>query len=90
MPQESLALYTVTIFVISTTGQGDLPADTRTFWRKLLLKALPNNFLEGVDFALFGLGDSSYPKYDKRQHETKQNSPLCLYDSLLCRFLLSV
>lgn len=47
-----------------TTGQGDFPANGRKFWRSLLLKRLPPTFLKGVSFVLFGLGDSSYPKYD--------------------------
>lgn len=60
--QESLASHTFTVFVVSTTGQGDLPGNARAFWRRLLLKRLPATFLEGFDFAVFGLGDSSYPK----------------------------
>lgn len=48
---------------MSTTGQGDLPANARTFWKSLLLKKLPPTYLNGVNFASFGLGDSSYPKY---------------------------
>lgn len=54
---------TLTIFVVSTTGQGDLPANARVFWKSLLLKKLPSTYLNGVNFATFGLGDSSYPKY---------------------------
>ncbi|KAI9374946.1 hypothetical protein BJX61DRAFT_532026 [Aspergillus egyptiacus] len=61
---ESLKSYTIVIFVVSTTGQGDLPANARTFWRSLLLKKLPPTFLSGVDFTWFGLGDSSYPKFN--------------------------
>jgi sulfite reductase alpha subunit-like flavoprotein len=61
--QESLANYSLTIFVVSTTGQGDFPADAKAFWKTLLLKRLPPTFLQSVNFVLFGLGDSSYPKY---------------------------
>lgn len=61
--QEALFSYTLTIFVVSTTGQGDLPANGRAFWKALLLKRLPPTYLNGVNFATFGLGDSSYPKY---------------------------
>ncbi|KAJ5702444.1 hypothetical protein N7488_009992 [Penicillium malachiteum] len=61
---ETLFNYTLTIFVVSTTGQGDLPANARTFWKSLLLKRLPPTFLNGVNFASFGLGDSSYPKFN--------------------------
>ncbi|KAL4807766.1 NADPH-dependent diflavin oxidoreductase 1 [Aspergillus unguis] len=61
---ESLKSYTIVIFALSTTGQGDLPANARTFWRSLLLKKLPPTFLNGVSFTWFGLGDSSYPKFN--------------------------
>ncbi|KAJ5087793.1 hypothetical protein N7456_011409 [Penicillium angulare] len=61
---EVLCNYTLTIFVVSTTGQGDLPANARAFWKSLLLKKLPPTYLNGVDFASFGLGDSSYPKFN--------------------------
>ncbi|KAJ5198880.1 Oxidoreductase FAD/NAD(P)-binding [Penicillium cf. griseofulvum] len=60
---EVLLSYTLTIFVTSTTGQGDFPANARSFWKSLLLKKLPATFLNGVNFTCFGLGDSSYPKY---------------------------
>lgn len=60
--QESLRSYTIVVFSVSTTGQGDLPANARTFWKSLLLKKLPATFLSGVSFSWFGLGDSSYPK----------------------------
>ncbi|EZF31884.1 hypothetical protein H109_03036 [Trichophyton interdigitale MR816] len=56
--------YRFTVFVVPTTGQGDFPANGRKFWRSLLLKRLPPTFLQGVSFVLFGLGDSSYPKFN--------------------------
>lgn len=55
---------TIVIIAVSTTGQGDLPLNARTFWRSLLRKKLPPDFLQDVQFTSFGLGDSSYPKYD--------------------------
>ncbi|PGH34054.1 hypothetical protein GX50_03110 [[Emmonsia] crescens] len=61
---ESLNEYDVTIFAVSTTGQGDFPANARVFWKSLLPKKLPPTFLHGVNFSLFGLGDSSYPKFN--------------------------
>ncbi|KAJ6155638.1 hypothetical protein N7470_006204 [Penicillium chermesinum] len=60
----ALSSYTLTIFVVSTTGQGDLPANARKFWKALLLKKLPPTYLAGINFAAFGLGDSSYPKFN--------------------------
>ncbi|KAL2802220.1 hypothetical protein BJX63DRAFT_415647 [Aspergillus granulosus] len=61
---DALSSHTVVVFAVSTTGQGDLPANARTFWRSLLLKKLPPTFLSGVQFTWFGLGDSSYPKFN--------------------------
>ncbi|KAI2923649.1 hypothetical protein CBS147371_1491 [Aspergillus niger] len=61
---EVLKSHTLVIFVVATTGQGDFPANARSFWRSLLLKRLPGDFLDGVQFASFGLGDSSYPKFN--------------------------
>jgi sulfite reductase alpha subunit-like flavoprotein len=61
---ELLMSFTFTIFVVSTTGQGEIPANARSFWRSLLLKKLPPTFLSGVNYVSFGLGDSSYPKFN--------------------------
>ncbi|KAJ2717206.1 NAPDH-dependent diflavin reductase [Coemansia spiralis] len=52
------------IFVCSTTGQGDEPDNMRRFWRFLLRKSHPRTALAGLDFAVFGLGDSSYQKFN--------------------------
>ncbi|KAH6799268.1 Flavodoxin family protein [Perilla frutescens var. frutescens] len=52
------------IFVVSTTGQGDNPDSMKGFWRFLLQKNLTKDWLEGVKYAVFGLGDSSYQKYN--------------------------
>lgn len=51
------------LIAVSTVGQGDFPANARALWRKLLRKKLSALQLEHVLFAIFGLGDSSYPKY---------------------------
>ncbi|KAL2852962.1 hypothetical protein BJY01DRAFT_232449 [Aspergillus pseudoustus] len=61
---DTLNSHTLVVFAVSTTGQGDLPANARKFWRSLLLKKLPPTFLSGVRFTWFGLGDSSYPKFN--------------------------
>ncbi|OKL57796.1 NADPH-dependent diflavin oxidoreductase 1 [Talaromyces atroroseus] len=61
---DSLTSYSLVIFVVSTTGQGDFPLNGRAFWRTLLLKRLPATFLNGVQYTQFGLGDSSYPKFN--------------------------
>ncbi|KAJ1814333.1 NAPDH-dependent diflavin reductase [Coemansia sp. RSA 2598] len=54
----------VAIFVCSTTGQGVEPDNMRRFWRLLLRKSLPADILQGLRFAVFGLGDSSYKEYN--------------------------
>lgn len=59
-----LLRYTVAIFVISTTGQGEFPKNARKFWKSLLRKRLPPGCLSHVKFTTFGLGDSSYPKFN--------------------------
>ncbi|KAI9719653.1 MAG: hypothetical protein M1812_003424 [Candelaria pacifica] len=60
----TLSLHTVAIFTTSTTGQGDIPTNARAFWKSLLRRRLPADYLQGVKFAAFGLGDSSYPKFN--------------------------
>ncbi|KAI0106263.1 hypothetical protein GGR51DRAFT_518440 [Nemania sp. FL0031] len=60
----TLLRYPLVIFVISTTGQGDLPRNARKFWKSLLRKRLPPNCLRQVNFTTFGLGDSSYYQYN--------------------------
>ncbi|KAI1755611.1 riboflavin synthase domain-like protein [Xylaria castorea] len=59
-----LLQYSLVIFVVSTTGQGDLPKNARKFWKSLLRKRLPANCLGQVNFTTFGLGDSSYFQYN--------------------------
>lgn len=52
------------IFAISTTGQGEMPQNARLFWRTLLSSALKPGLLRKVRFTSFGLGDSSYPRFN--------------------------
>lgn len=52
------------IFVCSTTGDGEVPDNMKTFWKFLLRKDLPSNSLSSVNFCVFGLGDSSYDKFN--------------------------
>ncbi|EXJ71960.1 uncharacterized protein A1O5_04462 [Cladophialophora psammophila CBS 110553] len=56
--------YTLIVFVVATTGQGDFPENARKFWTSLLRKKLTATTLAGVGYALVGLGDSSYPKFN--------------------------
>ncbi|KAJ1922182.1 NAPDH-dependent diflavin reductase [Mycoemilia scoparia] len=52
------------IFVCSTTGQGVEPDNMRKFWKFLLRKSLPQGILSSLEYAVFGLGDSSYEKFN--------------------------
>ncbi|USP77853.1 hypothetical protein yc1106_05127 [Curvularia clavata] len=56
--------YHVVLIAISTTGQGDLPPNSQEFWKAIRRKGLPTGCLQPMRFASFGLGDSSYPKYN--------------------------
>ena len=51
------------VFIVSTTGDGENPDSMKGFWRVLLRRNIPSDFLEGVSFAVLGLGDSKYDKY---------------------------
>lgn len=59
-----MGLYDITVFVVATTGQGDFPDNARKFWMSLLRKKLSSTTLAGIEYAVVGLGDSSYPKFN--------------------------
>jgi len=52
------------IFILPTTGNGTAPPAFLPLWNALLHPELPSDFLEDLRYAVFGLGDSSYPKYN--------------------------
>uniref|UniRef100_A0A8C5WM58 NADPH-dependent diflavin oxidoreductase 1 n=1 Tax=Leptobrachium leishanense TaxID=445787 RepID=A0A8C5WM58_9ANUR len=52
------------VFVCATTGQGDPPDNMKSFWRFIFRRNLPQNSLCRMDYAVVGLGDSSYPKFN--------------------------
>ncbi|XMA14656.1 hypothetical protein WAI453_007447 [Rhynchosporium graminicola] len=56
---------TIIVLVTSTTGQGEFPKNSRKLWTSLLKKNLSSTALEGLNFTTFGLGDSSYPKFNR-------------------------
>lgn len=63
-PYTALHEYTISVFVVATTGQGDFPDNARKFWTSLLRKKLGPETLRGVQYALVGLGDTSYLKFN--------------------------
>ncbi|KAK3390998.1 hypothetical protein B0H63DRAFT_557869 [Podospora didyma] len=59
-----LSCFSLAIFVTSTTGNGDMPKNTTKFWKSLLRKKLRGDSLRRLKFTTFGLGDSSYQKFN--------------------------
>lgn len=51
------------LFVISTTGSGREPRSMTRFWTSLLRGDLPPDLFDHLEFAIFGLGDSTYEKF---------------------------
>ncbi|KFH10726.1 flavodoxin domain-containing protein [Toxoplasma gondii MAS] len=54
----------VVVFVVSTTGYGEMPENAQKFWRLLLKASLPSDFLSSLKFAVFGLGDRLYKQFN--------------------------
>ncbi|OTF75763.1 NADPH-dependent diflavin oxidoreductase 1-like protein, partial [Euroglyphus maynei] len=52
------------LIICSTSGLGDAPLNMKIFWRFLMRKDLPTDSLDHLQFAVIGLGDSSYAKYN--------------------------
>ncbi|KAG0675748.1 NAPDH-dependent diflavin reductase [Pichia californica] len=52
------------LLISSTTGQGELPRNCKKFYKFLMRRNLPTNFLEHIKFSTCGLGDSSYALYN--------------------------
>ena len=48
----------------STTGDGEEPKNMKVFWRAMLSRSLSPKSLSGLAYAVLGLGDSSYPKFN--------------------------
>ncbi|KAH7327986.1 sulfite reductase flavoprotein alpha-component [Stachybotrys elegans] len=60
----ALLRYQLVMFVVATTGQGDMPHNSLLFWKKLLRKRLPPGCLAQLKYTCFGLGDSTYVKFN--------------------------
>jgi sulfite reductase alpha subunit-like flavoprotein len=63
-PIERLPNETLSVFLVSTTGDGEPPSNMIRFWRFMLRKDLPRDSLGKLRFAVFGFGDSSYVKFN--------------------------
>ncbi|KAF2751315.1 riboflavin synthase domain-like protein, partial [Sporormia fimetaria CBS 119925] len=64
IPLRQLLQCSVLLIAISTTGQGELPPNSQVFWKALRSTRLRPGCLQQLRFASFGLGDSSYPKFN--------------------------
>ena len=51
------------VFVVATTGSGREPRARTPLWQMLLRADLPEDLLEELHFAFFGLGDTAYEKF---------------------------
>lgn len=52
------------IFLIATAGNGSFPSTSEPAWKRLLsTQLLHGESLKTVQFAIFGLGDTSYPRF---------------------------
>ncbi|RKF73578.1 NADPH-dependent diflavin oxidoreductase 1 [Golovinomyces cichoracearum] len=60
----TLVKSSIVIFTLSTAGQGEFPKNALKLWKSLLRKSLSQTFLSHVLFTTFGLGDSSYSKFN--------------------------
>ncbi|KAI9294511.1 riboflavin synthase domain-like protein [Neoconidiobolus thromboides FSU 785] len=63
-PIEDILEDEMILFVCSTTGEGEEPDNMKQFWKFLLRRNLPVDFLDHLNFGVFGLGDSSYEKFN--------------------------
>lgn len=61
---QNLLIDQLIIFVVATTGQGEVTTNMKRFWRFLLRKNLPTDSLKHLRYAVLALGDSSYQKYN--------------------------
>lgn len=63
-PVRCLAQKNMIIFVCSTTGHGQEPENMSKFFNFIRRRDLPQGCLSNLNFAVFGLGDSSYTKFN--------------------------
>ncbi|XP_071946877.1 NADPH-dependent diflavin oxidoreductase 1-like [Antedon mediterranea] len=63
-PISNLINETLVVFVCSTTGDGEEPQNMKNFWKFIMRRGLPVNSLDNIQFAVLGLGDSSYQKFN--------------------------
>nr|CAH0110430.1 unnamed protein product [Daphnia galeata] len=55
--------YRFVIFITSSTGDGDPPENAGIFWRKIRSKDLNQDYLNHLEYAFLGLGDTNYTTF---------------------------
>lgn len=67
LPEENMIIFIVatTGKVIFNIGYGEPPSSMKKIWQFLLRKDLPNDSLCTLNYTIFGLGDSSYEKFNQ-------------------------
>lgn len=63
-PLPQLTKDNLVIFICSTTGHGQEPENMKNFYNFIRRKDLPSNCLKNLNFLVYGLGDSSYAKFN--------------------------
>jgi sulfite reductase alpha subunit-like flavoprotein len=63
-PPERLLEPINVMFIIATSGDGEIVPDMRDFWKFFLRKRMGPSSLSNLTMSIFGLGDSSYEKYN--------------------------
>lgn len=68
------------IVICSTTGNGDMPDNSITWWRQFKQRTTNKDTFEGINFLVLALGNSNYTKFcycgktiDKRLEELSGN-----------------
>ena len=76
---DTLAAAPLVVFIVSTAGQGEFPANSRAFWTSLSTAVAAGAAggggapLSATRFAVFGLGDSLY--WPRKEHVAFYNKP---------------
>merc|ERR1719384_2735461 len=62
VPVAELSESSQILAIVATAGQGDMPKSALKFWEEMetFLETAPPDFLAETQFAVFGMGDSSY------------------------------
>lgn len=63
-PLKALPEQEFVVFVCSTTGHGQEPENMKNFYNFIRRRDLPKSCLSSLKYAVYGLGDSSYAKFN--------------------------